>query len=66
MKEKWQYYFDQVSYDHCSNERNLSNCVKKPEKVRTSTGFEPVISNPQFNIYETFHISLHIHSSRAH
>ena len=26
------------------NARNLSNCVKKPEKVRTSTGFEPVTS----------------------
>ena len=25
-----------------------------------------LISNPQFNIYETFDISLHIHSSRAH
>ena len=33
---------NQVSYDHRSDERNLSNCVKKPEKVRTSTGFEPV------------------------
>ena len=32
------------SYDHRSDERNLSNCVKKPEKVRTSTGFEPVTS----------------------
>ena len=37
-----------VSYDHRSYERNLSNCVQKPEKVRTSTGFEPVTS--QFNI----------------
>ena len=34
----------QVSYDHRSYERNLSNCVWKPEKVRTSTGFEPVTS----------------------
>ena len=34
--------FYQVSYDHRTYERNLSNCVKKPEKVRTSTGFEPV------------------------
>ena len=33
-----------MSYDHRSDERNLSNCVKKPEKVRTSTGFEPVTS----------------------
>ena len=35
---------DQVSHDHRSYERNLSNCVKKPEKVWTSTGFEPVTS----------------------
>ena len=28
--------------DHRSCERNLSNCVQKPEKVRTSTGFGPV------------------------
>ena len=28
----------QVSYDHHSYERNLSNCVQKPEKVRTSWG----------------------------
>ena len=34
----------QVSHDHRSYERNLSNCVEKPEKVRTSTGFEPVTS----------------------
>ena len=27
-----------MSYDHRSYERNLSNCVYKPEKVRTSTG----------------------------
>ena len=33
-----------MSYDHRSYERNLSNCVQKPEKVRTSTGFEPVTS----------------------
>ena len=32
----------QVSHDHFSYECNLSNCVQKPEKVRTSTGFEPV------------------------
>ena len=36
--------FSQVSYDHRSFERNLSNCEQKPEKVRTSTGFEPVTS----------------------
>ena len=34
----------QVSYDHRRFERNLSNCEQKPEKVRTSTGFGPVIS----------------------
>ena len=37
-------FWNQVSHDHRSCERNLSNCVKKPEKVRTSTGFEPVTS----------------------
>ena len=36
--------FSQVSHDHRSCEGNLSNCVEKPEKVRTSTGFEPVTS----------------------
>ena len=30
------------SYDPCSYERNFSNCIEKPEKIRTSTGFEPV------------------------
>ena len=30
----------QVTYAHRSYERNLSNCVEKPEKVSTSTGFE--------------------------
>ena len=35
-------FWNQVSYDHRSYERNLSNCVWKPEK--TSTGFEPVTS----------------------
>ena len=34
----------QVSHDHRSFERNLSNCEQKPEKVRTSTEFEPVTS----------------------
>ena len=34
----------QVSHDHRSFERNLSNCEQKLEKVRTSTGFEPVTS----------------------
>ena len=32
------------SYDPRSYERNFCNCVKKPEKFRTSTGFEPVTS----------------------
>ena len=36
--------WNQVSHDHRSCERNLSNCEQKPEKVRTSTGFEPVTS----------------------
>ena len=36
--------WNQVSHDHRSYERNLSNCVEKPEKVRTSTWFEPVTS----------------------
>ena len=29
----------QVSYDHRSYARNLSNCIQKPEKVRTSIYF---------------------------
>ena len=29
------------SYDLRSYERNFCNCVEKPEKFRTSTGFEP-------------------------
>ena len=32
------------SYDPGSYERNLCNCVKKPENFRTSTGFEPMTS----------------------
>ena len=32
------------SYDPRSYERNFCNCVKKPEKFRFSTGFEPVTS----------------------
>ena len=35
------------SYDPRSYERNFCNCVKKPEKFRTSTGFEPVTSRYQ-------------------
>ena len=31
-------------YDQHSYERNLSNCLKKPKKVRTLTGFETVTS----------------------
>ena len=34
----------QVSYDNRRYEHILSNCVWKPEIVRTSTGFEPVTS----------------------
>ena len=38
---------DQVSYDHRSYERNFKQLrIQKPEKVRTSTGFEPVTSRP--------------------
>ena len=36
-------FWYQVSYDHRSYERTLSNCIQKPE-VRTSTGFQPVTS----------------------
>ena len=36
-KNKW-------SYDLRSYQRNFCNCVEKPEKFRTSTGFEPVTS----------------------
>ena len=32
------------SYDLRSYERNFCNCINKPEKIRTSTGFEPVTS----------------------
>ena len=32
------------SYDLRSYERNFYNCVEKPEKFRTSKGFEPVTS----------------------
>ena len=31
--------WNQLSHDHRSYERNLSNCVERPEKVRISTGF---------------------------
>ena len=36
----WTGFWNQVSHDHRSFERNLSNCEQKPEKVRTSTGFD--------------------------
>ena len=32
------------NYDPLRYQRNFCNCVKKPEKFRTSTGFEPVTS----------------------
>lgn len=35
---------NQASYDHHSYEHNLSNCLQKPKKVRTSKGFEPMTS----------------------
>ena len=37
------------SYDPRSYERNLRNCVEKPEKFRTSTGFEPVTSRYRYD-----------------
>jgi len=36
--------WSQGSYDHRSYGHSLSNCVQKPEKVRSSMGLEPVIS----------------------
>ena len=42
------------SYDHRSNKHNLSNCVKKPEKVRTSMGFEPVTSQYRCKVRNNF------------
>ena len=44
--------WNQASHDHRSFERNLSNCEQKPEKVRTSTGFDNVF------IYRTLQIPL--------
>ena len=38
------------SYDPNSYERNFCNCVKKPEKFRPSTGFEPVTSRYQCDV----------------
>ena len=37
-------YEIKLSYDPCSYERNFFNCAEKPEKFRTSTGFELVTS----------------------
>ena len=37
------------SYDLRSYERNFYNCVEKPEKFRTSTGFEPVTSRFRYD-----------------
>ena len=37
-------YEIKCSYDPRSYERNFSNCVERPEKLRNSTGFEPVTS----------------------
>ena len=69
------------SYDPRSYERNFCNCVKKPEKFRTSTGFEPVTSRyrcdariiASLDFISTVHIwsisyiiSSLIHSSREH
>ena len=60
--------------DPRSCERNLCNCVKKPEnKIRTSTGFEPVTSqyrSGSFFIWFHFrsslvHDSFHIHHSHS-
>ena len=36
------HYLIKWSYDLRSYERNFYNCVEKSEKLRTSTGFEPV------------------------
>ena len=42
------------SCDLRSYERNFCNCVKKPEKFRTSTGFEPVINFTYNFIVDSF------------
>ena len=44
LKQYVERYTNKVSHDHRSYERSFSNCVEKPERVRTSTGFEPVTS----------------------
>ena len=40
---KWTYWHLrlQISHDPCSYECNFCDCIWKPEKFRTSTGFEP-------------------------
>ena len=40
--ELWMW--SQISYDPHSHECNFSNCVRRPEKFRSSTGLEPVTS----------------------
>ena len=60
---------NQVSYDHRSYERSLSNCVQKPEKVSTSTGLEPVTSRSylipksavQYMEHFTYHFTSILH-----
>ena len=63
-------YETKWSYDLCSYERNFCNCVEKPEKFSTSTGFEPGFSTQlqklrSYMIHFIYHSSL-IHSSRDH
>ena len=51
------------SYDPRSYERNFCNCVTKPEKFRTSTGFERVTSRYR---YREDHSSTWLHISAVH
>ena len=44
---KWKWRNDRRS------ERNLCNCVKKPEKIQDSTGFEPVTSRYRWDALPT-------------
>ena len=39
--------WNQISYDAHGYECNFSDCIRKPEKFRTSMGFEPVTSRYQ-------------------
>ena len=41
-------------YDPRSYGRNFSNCLEKPEKVRTSTEFEPVTSRYRCDALRNF------------